>query len=92
MEYRTDASAERHIADATDRMLARIAQAIATDARRFAPVDTGELVGSIEAGTPSGGKVRVTAHADHAGYQELGTRHHEAQPFLSPALYRARVI
>lgn len=87
-----DAAARREIEQATNTMLVRIAAAIERDAQRFAPVDTGELQGSIEAEPPAGGRVRIVARADYAGYVELGTRHMSAQPYLSPALYRERVI
>lgn len=58
---------------------------IAQDARRYAPVETGELRASIHV---QGNEVR--AEADHAVYVEYGTRNMRAQPFMRPALYRKR--
>lgn len=87
-----DSAARTHIDAAVDRMLVRVATAIERDAQAFAPVDTGELRGSIRAGSPMGGMVRITASADHSVYVELGTRHQAAQPYLSPALNRERAI
>jgi HK97 gp10 family phage protein len=64
-----------------------VLEEIAADARRYAPVDTGQLVASIEVDRAQG---RVVAGADHATYVELGTRHMQPQPFLRPALYQKR--
>ncbi len=74
------------------------------DARRNAPVDTGELMASLYVDHGAG---RIGAHADHAAAQELGAGPHpipnafgrgitvehpgnQAQPYLRPAVYRAR--
>lgn len=62
---------------------------IANDARRYAPVDTGDLVASIHSDHSSG---EVIAEAGHAVYVELGTENMRAQPYLRPALYRKRHI
>lgn len=91
-DVRMDYGAQRHVDAAATAMLVRIAEAIERDAQRFAPVDTGELRASIQAGPPVLRTVRVTAGADYAGYVELGTRYMRAQPYLAPALYRERVI
>lgn len=58
---------------------------IADDARRHAPVQSGELRASIHVEGDS-----VVASADHAVYVELGTHEMRAQPFLKPALYQRR--
>jgi HK97 gp10 family phage protein len=34
----------------------------------------------------------VVSPTPYARYQEFGTRHHRAQPFLRPALYESRVV
>jgi HK97 gp10 family phage protein len=65
----------------------QVVEEIAADARRLAPVDTGELRRSIHVDGDE-----VVASADHAVYVELGTRYMAAQPFLGPALYKRRVI
>lgn len=86
-------SAARAQLDAAKRdLLVRVADAIADDARRFVPVDTGHLRSTIEVEPPNGETIRVVAGADYAAYVEQGTRHMSAQPYLAPALYRTRVI
>lgn len=74
------------------------------DARRNAPVDTGELVESVYVDHAAG---RIGAHAEHAAPVEVGSSPHEipnafgrgftvehpgskAQPYLRPAVYRSR--
>lgn len=60
------------------------------------PVDTGELVDSIYVDLfEADGRVQMNigADADHAIYQELGTSHHAAQPFIRPTLdYLAKLV
>lgn len=60
------------------------------------PVDTGELVAStfVEIFEASHRyQLNLGAAADHAIYQEMGTSHHRAQPFLRPTLdYLAALI
>ncbi len=63
----------------------RVVDEIAADARRRAPVDTGALLASIDAGPG-----RVTAGTDHWLYVEYGTRYQRAQSFMRPALYTKR--
>jgi HK97 gp10 family phage protein len=89
---RMDAHAERELTTAIGHLLKRVADAVAEDARRFAPVDTGHLRSTIHAEPVEGRAVRVVADADYAAYVELGTRHMAAEPFLRPALYRKRAI
>lgn len=67
------------------------AQVIADGAAVRAPRATGELAGSmvVETELMSHGvvaKIGPTADAFHGLFQELGTPHHAAQPFLRPAL------
>ena len=52
------------------------------------PVDTGELISSIE-GSTDGESVEVYADADYAQYVEYGTSKMEAQPYFRPALAAA---
>lgn len=66
-----------------------VLRAIAEDARRLAPVETGQLRESIEAHPAEG---IVTVGTDHWQFQEYGTRYQDAQPFMRPALYRQRDI
>lgn len=55
------------------------------------PVDTGELIGSID-GETDGEGVEVYADADYAQYVEYGTSKMEAQPYFRPALAAALQI
>lgn len=75
-----------NIRPAVEQAVSRVENA----AKRYAPVDTGELRSSI-AGSVSGSTVkdctgRVEATADHAEYVEYGTSKMAAQPYLRPAL------
>ncbi len=62
---------------------------IAADMRRTVPVDTGELLASIE-DVEIDGRGVITVGTDHWKYVEYGTSRMHAQPFIRPALYRNR--
>ena len=70
---------------------------IGTIAKLKAPVDTGVLVrttkpdgsGSMHAVVESG---IYRGHGFYAGFQEFGTRHHGAQPYMVPAAHAGEVI
>lgn len=66
--------------------VAQLAQLCVGEAIRLAPVDTGELRQSIRGRQINRYTWRVTAHAPHALYVELGTQNGRAQPYLRPAL------
>ncbi len=87
-----DARAERAVSAAVEHMLDRIAGAIAQDAQRLVPIDTGHLRSTIHTEPPEGRSVRIRASADYAGHVELGTSRMDAQPFLRPALLRRRSL
>lgn len=62
-------------------------------AKEHVAVDTGNLRRSIT--HELGGRgleqyVRIGTNVDYAIFQELGTRHHSAQPFLRPAMEAVR--
>lgn len=59
---------------------------ITSRAMSIAPVDTGNLRGSIVPTKQGTFSWRITAQAGYALYVELGTRKMSAQPFLVPAL------
>lgn len=75
------------------------AEEIAEYARSFAPVDTGKLRDSIDtffsatSGKAGNWGVEVTATntsgVQYGSFVEYGTRYHEAQPFLRPAIEKA---
>lgn len=70
--------------------LRRESERLASIAALLAPKLTGAGAASIHAEEQPDGSWRVswdTAH-EYMGYQELGTEHHGAQPFLRPAAKR----
>ena len=60
---------------------------LASNARKRAPVDTGNLRSSITstAKLNNGFSGEVTAGAEYAPFVEFGTRKAESQPFMGPA-------
>lgn len=74
---------EAHVA----RFMDRIADDIADDARRFAPVDTGLLKSSIKVHRRGPTTRRIHAHAPYAAWVEYGTRPHIIRPNSKKALH-----
>ncbi len=75
---------ERHVAVTMD----KLADAIAADARRFAPVGTtGHLKSSIRVHKIGPTWRRVHAHAPYAAFVELGTGPHIIHPNSKKALH-----
>lgn len=72
-------------------MLNKMGSAVAEEARRLCPVDTGQLKASIGYTVRQSDKT-VQIHADmpYAYFVEWGTRNTRAQPFLRPAILAAR--
>ncbi len=87
-----DAVARARFKEACQDALEKIADAVERDARRFAPVDSGELRTSIRRDPVVGETVSIRATAEHAMYVENGTSRMDAQPYLKPALYRKRTL
>jgi HK97 gp10 family phage protein len=76
---------------AQERAAYRVGAWATEEARRLAPVDTGELQASITfevRRTATTFAVVVLAGAEHALYVELGTSRQSAQPYLRPVLDR----
>lgn len=75
-----------------DAIVRATALAIEGDAKQLAPVDTGNLRGSIKMvdAVPMDGKAEVVVGAEYGLYVERGTRYSRAQPFLGPAVQRHR--
>jgi len=71
-----------------------VAEDMADDMRRYAPVDTGELVATIR--VEPGSVVNriwigdVAGDVDYHLYQEFGTSVMAAQPYIRPAVYQKR--
>lgn len=63
----------------------RTGEQVTAQAKALAPVDSGQLRNSISYGQ-DGDDVIVSASAEHAVYQEFGTRNMSAQPFFRPAI------
>lgn len=80
------AGARARIDAIVDRVLANVAEDIASDARQLAPSDTGALRASIQAGPASGGEVRVWVGTDHWQFPEFGTAAHDITPRSKQAL------
>jgi HK97 gp10 family phage protein len=78
------------IAGALQKVIEMAAMNIEAEAKQLAPVDTGNLRASIGASSegPLSWVVRASAH--YAVYVEMGTRYMAAQPFMRPAVERAR--
>jgi HK97 gp10 family phage protein len=71
--------------------VAETALLIESDAKQFAPVDTGRLRSSIHAEiAPNGLSASVEAGVGYAVFLEFGTRRQRAQPFLFPAYEKNR--
>lgn len=71
--------------------VAETALLIETDAKQFAPVDTGRLRSSIHAEiAPNGLSATVEVSVNYAAFVEMGTRRQRAQPFLFPAYEKNR--
>lgn len=79
----------------SDEMIGKICTGVAKDARRLVPVLTGDLRSSIHVLGVHDGVGRVGAgggQVDYALHVEHGTSRAPAQPYLKPALYRAREL
>jgi HK97 gp10 family phage protein len=71
--------------------VAETALSIESDAKQFAPVDTGRLRSSIHAEVaPNGLSAVVATNVSYAPIQEFGSRFQRAQPFLFPAYEKNR--
>jgi hypothetical protein len=89
-----------------ENLMRRLGEGVETDMKRLVPKDKHVLVQGIELRLVTNDRARVYAirpgggggwgsdqeqYAEEVPYfQEYGTRHHRAQPFMRPALYRRR--
>lgn len=78
------------VVDPVDKALARIAAEVQRAAKMKAPVDTGTLQASITSGKDHADTDEVVylvgTNVYYAPFQEFGTAHMGAQPYLIPAL------
>lgn len=73
----------------------RLTEEMAGDMRRYAPVLSGDLRGTIrtQLGGPAVARIwigDVAAGIDYHTYQEFGTSRMDAQPYIRPAVYQYR--
>lgn len=78
-------SAARAVTTATNKTVRESTKAVERGAKSRAPVDTGELRGSITSAT-RGNTGQVSAGARYAFYNEYGTSKMAPQPFMIPAV------
>lgn len=93
MTFRVDDAALKvALESAVDPQVRDVAARIAADAQRMAPKRTGKGAASIHAEAQPDGSVRVSWDPAHFYmlFQEFGTQHQTARPFLRPAAYRKR--
>lgn len=90
------------VQEGSEKAILELVTRVTAQAKALAPVDTGQLRGSImgrvekrEVGHQEGERLRVRARAGegfvgtavlHGIYQEFGTRKMRAQPYLRPAI------
>lgn len=87
--FRTNPRLTTELGELAVPMLARLALQVESEAKRRAPVKTGNLRRSITSAAAMDGGIPsaiVAATVHYAGFVELGTRYVNAQPFLRPAL------
>ena len=89
-QVKIDQKAVREISGGEDvtKALEIIGQLGEGEAKRLAPVDTGNLRRSLTHELGRSGLnqyVRIGSNVEYAVFQELGTRYHPAQPYLRPA-------
>ena len=96
MEYRSKIDKiVRRIPDAVDRGARQTANVVADLAKTYAPRRTGVLRSSINVRKEKEGTYTVVAGnevAFYSAFQEYGTVHHEAQPYLRPAMFVAAEV
>lgn len=73
------------IAASRDDIALAVAETGKARAIGLAPVDTGNLVGSLNAKKLGGGKAQYGSNVEYAAYQEFGTRKMKAQPYMRPS-------
>lgn len=77
---------EKALKDAEKRALLGIGEFVEGQAKTLAPVDTGNLRGSISHQVnESNQSVMIGTNTEYAVYQEKGSSRTKAQPFLTPA-------
>lgn len=63
---------------------------VEAQAKLIVPVDTGFLKSSIQTEMTGNLTAQITPHAEYAAYVEFGTKNMAAQPYLIPAMEKAK--
>ena len=77
------------VSSVTPRFLEEASIIVQADAKRMAPVKTGNLRGSIDRDV-QGDKAVVGTNVEYAEHVEYGTRYTKEQPYLRPAIDQNR--
>lgn len=85
-------SIARALPDIVSQIVGKVAHDIEADAKTRVRVDSGNLKNSLRTDQDGTEQTRwyVSTNVEYAPYQELGTRHMPAHPFLLPAAEAAR--
>lgn len=75
---------EKAVEDGTEAALEQFGVIVQEDAKRYCPVDTGRLQGSIKSKVENN-TVIVGTDVEYAAYVEFGTSRQRPQPYLTPA-------
>ena len=89
VQVKVNGDAKKAVKNGINQCVLKTAVAVANHAKTLAPVDTGNLRGSIDYAMESNNTAIVGTNLEYAIYQEFGTRKMAAQPFLRPAAYVA---
>lgn len=81
---------KREVSNTTDEGIRESARKTQSRIQARAPRATGRLAGSVRT-TEGINETEISVEAGHAVYQEFGTRHHRAQPFVEPSLDEAEL-
>jgi HK97 gp10 family phage protein len=87
--FKLNPLAAAHIERIANHAHEKVKRDIVEDAKRYAPVRTGHLRESIHQGQND---EHIEVGAEYGVYQEMGTRHMPAHPFMRPALYQKREL
>jgi HK97 gp10 family phage protein len=90
-DVRTLTRLPRRVRQTLERVVAEEAAETVQDARQRAPRDTGALQESIHAVQTGVLQWEVRDGVPYGIFQEFGTQHHAATPFMTPALHAAEL-
>lgn len=76
---------KRLLSSKREQVLKEVGQYVSGEAKLRAPVDTGELKGSLGEQVVNDNQVDIGTSVHYSDYVELGTSRQQAQPYLLPA-------